>query len=168
LEYYLFLPRNKAFKDPGEDNTEFQDFFDKRRVSNLEMDKNMQGYVQKTPIIINATQTITANHNLYINNVPTQLKFDNKESKENQGKADIDNVLIKTPRLELQTMNSKNEKEQQLISVTPNSINNVIKKQGEKILFGRNDARMKNDFNFYDDSVGVRQFEILYDKSISS
>jgi hypothetical protein len=158
-----------ALKDSGDGdelNSEFQDFFNQRRTSIHDIaDKNTP--YTKAPIIINATQTITSNHNLYINNMPAQIKFEaGQRSGDTQDlKADVDGVLIKTPRLELQTINSKNEKEQQFITVTPNSINNVIKKPGEKFLFGRNDARMKNDYNFYDDSVGVRQFEVIYDKS---
>jgi hypothetical protein len=140
-------------------DSDFKDFFNQKGTPDIEIHEKGITYGQKTPIIINATQTITANHNLYINNVlPTQTKENSETRNETEG------TLIKSPRLELLTTNSKNEKEQQLIIVTPNSINNVIKKTGEKFLFGKNDLKMKNDYNFYDDSVGVRQFEITFEK----
>jgi hypothetical protein len=162
---------DEAVNNNDLDNSEFKDFFNQKK-SPLDYADKTASYSQKgAPIIINATQTITSNHNTYINNVPTQVKYDNRDSNhsnkeitETRNETVPENLIIKSPRLELITTNSKNEKEQQLIVVTPNSINGVVKKTGEKFLFGRNDPRMKNDFNFFDDSVGMRQFELYYDK----
>ena len=52
--------------------------------------------------------------------------------------------------------------------ITPNSINNEVKKLGEKFYFGKDEpkALKKNHFNFNDDSIGVRQFEIAYNSGI--
>jgi hypothetical protein len=71
--------------------------------------------------------------------------------------------LIKTPKLELTCVSSKNEKEKFKIILTPNSINDVIKK-GEKFRFGRGSDNNKNDYNFPEDSIGNKKFEINYDK----
>jgi hypothetical protein len=73
--------------------------------------------------------------------------------------------IIKTPRLELYIISTKSDKGQLIAILTPNSINNHHKIMGEKFTFGRNEARMKNDVSFNDDSVGARQFEIQYEKS---
>lgn len=52
--------------------------------------------------------------------------------------------------------------------ITPNSINNEVKKLGEKFYFGKDDPKAikKNHFNFNDESIGVRQFEIAYNSGI--
>jgi hypothetical protein len=150
-----------GFKNIGEENEEvdFNNFFNQNRSPKIDISDRSSSFNKKTPIIINATQNITSNHNTYINNIPQS----NEETM-----ADTENVIVVSPRLELKLINQKNEKEKQTIQVTPNSINNVIKKVGEKFLFGRNDPKMKNDYNFFDDSVGVRQFEIYYEKGIIS
>ena len=53
--------------------------------------------------------------------------------------------------------------------ITPNSINNEVKNIGEKFYFGKDDQKSikKNHFNFNDDSIGVRQFEIAYNTGIN-
>ena len=52
--------------------------------------------------------------------------------------------------------------------MTPNSINNENTKLGEKFYFGREDVKSnkKNHFNFNDDSIGARQFEIAFNSGI--
>lgn len=52
------------------------------------------------------------------------------------------------------------------IFITPNSINGSMKKIGEKFNFGKVDPKSQrvNDFNFKDDTIGVRQFEIKFDQ----
>ena len=73
------------------------------------------------------------------------------------------------------------------IVITPNSINDTIKKLGDKFIFGRNTNVMQggqnslignfpnfssttsltskpNDYNFTDESIGPKQFEISYNK----
>lgn len=88
--------------------------------------------------------------------------------------------LIKYPRMEIVLVNSKlNNANTDKIIITPNSINGVIKKMGEKFSFGRNAgntgpssllgslttfAGKTNDYNFIDESVGPKQFEIGYSK----
>jgi len=51
-----------------------------------------------------------------------------------------------------------------LCIITPNSLNNDVKRKGEKFYFGKEDPKSnkKNHFNLIDDSIGVRQFEIAY------
>lgn len=60
--------------------------------------------------------------------------------------------------------NSKNPEEKSVCVITPNSLNNEIKKMGEKFYFGKEDPKStkKNHYNLNDDSIGVRQFEIAY------
>ena len=52
--------------------------------------------------------------------------------------------------------------------ITPNSINNQLKKLGEKFIFGRENPKTTktNHFNFNDDTIGIRQFEISYNIGI--
>lgn len=66
--------------------------------------------------------------------------------------------------MEFLISNSKNPNEKSVCVITPNSINNEVKKMGEKFYFGKDDPKAikKNHFNFNDDSIGVRQFEIAY------
>jgi hypothetical protein len=88
--------------------------------------------------------------------------YDHRETKEDE---DVEENIVKLPKLEIYSTTAKGEYEQ-LVVITPNSIDGHVKKQGEKVLFGRNDSRIKNDFSFGDESIGARQFEISYDKSI--
>ena len=48
--------------------------------------------------------------------------------------------------------------------MTPNSINNELKSLGEKFYFGKDDPKSnkKNHFNFNDETIGYRQFEIAF------
>ena len=48
--------------------------------------------------------------------------------------------------------------------MTTNSINDELKNIGEKYYFGRVDLKSNklNHFNFNDESIGIRQFEISY------
>jgi hypothetical protein len=96
----------------------------------------------------------------------------NEESKENNEMNDkksaeiIEEVKeagkdrqILFPRLEITAFSNKNIEEKKLITVTPNSINNQLKKIGDKFCFGRGD---RNDYIFKDESIGPKQFEISY------
>jgi len=76
---------------------------------------------------------------------------------------DDENQMIKFPKLELKCVSSKNEKEIYEIILTPNSINGVIKNT-ERFSFGRAEYSMMNDYNFPDDSIGNKQFEVYFDK----
>ena len=71
--------------------------------------------------------------------------------------------IIKNPKLELTCVSSKNERESFKIVVTPNSINGIIKK-GDKFSFGKGSDNSKNDYNFPEDTIGNKQFEINYNK----
>lgn len=72
--------------------------------------------------------------------------------------------IIKYPRVEFVITNSKVPEEKDSCIITPNSINNQLKKFGEKFYFGREDLRSSkpNHYNFKDESIGIRQFEISY------
>jgi hypothetical protein len=91
------------------------------------------------------------------------------------------NELIKYPRLEIFLSNSRSTiSTGDKIILTPNSINGNLKRLGDKFLFGRNSGNLSgslvgnrstqagtskaNDFNFSDESVGSKQFEISYNK----
>ena len=52
--------------------------------------------------------------------------------------------------------------------MTPNSINNELKSVGEKFYFGKDDPKSnkKNHFNFNDETIGYRQFEIAFNSGI--
>jgi hypothetical protein len=71
--------------------------------------------------------------------------------------------IIKKPRLELTCFSSKNERENFKIIVTPNSINGITKK-GDKFIFGKDSDNSKNDYNFPEDTIVNKQFEINYNK----
>ena len=60
--------------------------------------------------------------------------------------------------------NSKTPNEVKSCIITPNSINNHLKKLGEKFYLGREDPRCKkpNHYDLKDDTIGIRQFEIAY------
>ncbi len=75
--------------------------------------------------------------------------------------------IIKLPRLELNCLGSRDEGECMKIYITPNSINGNIKK-GERFTFGSVSDNIKNDYNFPDDIIGNKHFEITYDKGIQS
>lgn len=72
------------------------------------------------------------------------------------------------PKVEFFISNSKNSNERAICVITPNSINNDVKNMGEKFYFGKDDQKgiKKNHFNFNDDSIGFRQFEIAYSAGI--
>ncbi len=72
--------------------------------------------------------------------------------------------IIKLPRLELTCVSSKNERDSLKIIITPNSINGIVKK-GDRFCFGRGNDASKNDYNFPEDTIGNKQFEIIFDKS---
>lgn len=74
--------------------------------------------------------------------------------------------IVKFPRLELTVSSAKYLDDKKVIVVTPNSINNKLKKLGERFYFGREDkySNKQNDFNFNDESIGVRQFDLSYNK----
>jgi len=80
--------------------------------------------------------------------------------------------LIPFPKLEISITMSKNNSESEKIILTPNSINNVIKKTNEeKFYFGRQTSKSSgtkiNDYNFIDESIASRQFEVTYNKEKS-
>ena len=70
--------------------------------------------------------------------------------------------------MEFLISNSKNIIENSYCVITPNSINNQVKKLGEKFIFGRENPKTTkiNHFNLNDDTIGVRQFEIFYNIGI--
>ena len=95
------------------------------------------------------------------------------------------------PRLELSIMNTRlNNATTEKIIMTPNSINGSVRKTGDKFLFGRTASmgtglnpsiqggiqgmmpkfsstslnHRPNDYDFSDESIGPRQFEISYSK----
>jgi hypothetical protein len=71
--------------------------------------------------------------------------------------------ITKLPRLELTCMGSRNERDCLKVNITPNSINGNIKKS-ERFTFGSINDNTKNDYNFPDDIIGNKHFEITYDK----
>jgi len=98
-----------------------------------------------------------------------------------------DKNIILYPRVELTFSNSKNgSQNSEIVTITPNSLNGEVKKIGEKIQFGRSVRQAKlassmmaslptflsstslnnksNDYNLSDESVGPRQFEIIFKK----
>jgi hypothetical protein len=114
-------------------------------------------------------------------------KEENKESKETNEKIgkeitedknlkDAQSPLsaqkISYPKLELEVYNSKSNQITDRIVITPNSITSSqgasIKALNDKFYFGRipvggsNLTNNKNDYNFSDDSIGNRQFEISF------
>jgi hypothetical protein len=93
--------------------------------------------------------------------------------------------MVLYPRLELTIINSRaSNANNDKIVVTPNSINGLLKKLGEKFTFGRSMGlfgipnsiissisnnistfnNKPNDYNFNDDSIAPRQFEISFNK----
>lgn len=111
-----------------------------------------------------------------------EIEFKEKKSREEESKGDDgqkDKEVILYPRIEMIVMNSRaNEQGHDKIIITPNSINGVMKKLGDKFAFGRNSGLNSlpnsllgslpsfvgkmNDYNFLDESIGPRQFEISY------
>jgi hypothetical protein len=102
-----------------------------------------------------------------------------------------DREIISIPRLELGIINTRtNSPTNERIVITPNSINGQVRKVGDKFLFGRTSSvgtalnpsiqggiatlapkfsssslnHRPNDFDFSDESIGARQFEISYSK----
>ncbi len=72
------------------------------------------------------------------------------------------------PKVEFFICNSKNSNDKSYCVITPNSINNELKRMGERFYFGKNDPKAihKNHFNFKDNTIGNRQFEIAYNSGI--
>lgn len=102
-----------------------------------------------------------------------------------------DRDIISIPRMELGIINTKtNSPTNEKIIITPNSVNGQIRKVGEKFLFGRTASvgtalnpsvqggiatlapkfsstsliHRPNDFDFSDESIAARQFEMTYSK----
>jgi hypothetical protein len=103
----------------------------------------------------------------------------------------VENEIISYPRMELTLNNVKSENiASDKIIITPNSINGNFKKLGEKFYFGRSGNKFKgkflsvnapftskasnttlssygsiqNDYEFNDERIGPRQFDITYNK----
>jgi hypothetical protein len=99
---------------------------------------------------------------------------------EEQKEGNFSNVkekeLINFPRIEIFFPdNGTNNSSNQRIVITPNSINGNLKRLGDKYLFGRNPSTLpnslnsigggkNNDYNFTDESIGIKQFEICFNK----
>ncbi len=76
-----------------------------------------------------------------------------------------ENTVVEYPRLEMKIENPRSPAEISTIIITPNSINGATKKIGEKFFFGGtgpNKTNPNNDFNFGDDTVNPKQFEISF------
>jgi hypothetical protein len=97
------------------------------------------------------------------NNDEFREKKAQEEKKKESEKGD---AIIKYPKLEITVTSAKNPNEERLITVTPNSINGCIKPIGYKFYFGKEDkySNKKNDYNFNDETVGARQFEISFNQ----
>jgi hypothetical protein len=137
-----------------EDNaeSEFLNFF----TQNQEAEEKLLTYNQLKRTHIGSTLSTIVHQNTLDNISMTQIE--NAEIR--------DGDIIKFPRLELKT-NSRTSEEEHFIVLTPNSINCAIKQSGEKFIFGTDNEKTKNDYNFADNSIGVKQFEIIFDKGIS-
>ena len=95
--------------------------------------------------------------------------------------------LIPYPRIEMSIVNSRfNIPSTEMVIITPNSLNGTIKKMGDKFIFGRHVGTSNiassmmaslptflsstslnhrpNDYDFTDETIGPRQFEITYTK----
>ncbi len=101
-----------------------------------------------------------------------------------------DREIITIPRLELGIINTRtNSPTNEKIIITPNSINGQVRKVGDKFLFGRTASvgtalnpsvqggislapkfsstsliHRPNDYDFSDESIASRQFEMTYSK----
>jgi len=121
-------------------------------------------------------------------------EYKEKIGGEEEHKDELEGVLlkeiIKFPRMEITVMHARTNplNSTDKIILTPNSINGLIKKSGEKFVFGRNSlpnsnananfnasspivnivqnqTNRLNDYNFTDDdSISLKQFEISYNK----
>ncbi len=110
-----------------------------------------------------------------------------KEEFRDSFRASKEKNLIPYPRIEMSIVNSRfNIPSTETIILTPNSINATIKKIGDKFIFGRHVATSNmassmmaslptflsstslnnrpNDYDFTDETIGSRQFEISYSK----
>jgi len=92
------------------------------------------------------------------------MKFEEEKQKEINTN---NNHNLQHPQLELTITSTKTLATSEKILLTPNSINGVPKKLGEKFYFGRlmhSSSNKTNDYNFTDESIAGRQFEISFNK----
>ncbi len=118
-------------------------------------------------------------------------KRNNEEEKKEEVKESFrgnkEKNLIPYPRIEMSLVNSRfNIPSTEMIIITPNSLNGTLKKMGDKFIFGRHVPTSNiassmmaslptflsstslnhrpNDYDFTDETIGPRQFEISYSK----